>query len=71
MERKLLKLLFYIGFVVYVSGGNGGVLGCMYNYLCNVRLMESVSGVFGVKELNESGIFVEILEVDEDNIVIL
>lgn len=36
----------------------------MNNYICSVRLMESVSGVFGVKELNESGIFVEILEGD-------
>lgn len=27
MERKLSKLWFYIGPVVYVSGGNGGVMG--------------------------------------------
>lgn len=32
--------------------------------------MESASGVSGVKELNESGTPVEILEVDEDNTVI-
>lgn len=45
----------------------------MNNYLGSVRLLESVSGfgVLGVKELNKSGIFVEILEGDGDNIMIL
>lgn len=34
-------------------------------------MMESISGVLGVKELNESGIFVEYLEGDGDNIFIV
>lgn len=34
-------------------------------------MMESISGVLGVKELNKSGIFVEYLEGDRYNIFIV
>lgn len=43
---------------------------CTNNHSGSARLMESASGVSGVKELNESGTPVEILEGDGDNTMI-
>lgn len=43
---------------------------CTNNHSGSARLMESASGVSGVKELNESGTPVEILERDGDNTMI-
>lgn len=43
---------------------------CVKNHQGSVRMMESTSGVLGVKELNESGTPVEYLEGDGDNTLI-
>ncbi|KAK3083329.1 hypothetical protein FSP39_019577 [Pinctada imbricata] len=43
---------------------------CVHNHTGSARLMESVSGVRGIKELGEFGTPVEILEGDGDNTMI-
>lgn len=43
---------------------------CVKNHQGSVRMMESTSGVQGVKELNESGTPVKYLEGDGDNTLI-
>lgn len=43
---------------------------CTKNHSRSTRLMESISGVSGEKELNENGTPVEILEGDKDNTMI-
>lgn len=43
---------------------------CVKNHQGSARMMESTSGVLGVKELNESGTPVKYLEGDGDNTLI-